>query len=409
MQISDRAIRVNLVLCSVLHGLNHFLLIFYKPMYPQMAQFFGLSSVAEVTTRLTITYVGYGIANFVTGLLARRINLRIVLFFGMILMSLSAAAMTAVPAAGYGWAIVFAFLMGLGGGTYHPAANSLMTSLYEHKQGHAIGILSIGSALGFIAAPLLGTHLGRDAIGFQSMFLIAGGVSFVYAWVFLIFTRSAPRLGQRSVPAGAPVAGALPKAALAVIIVLLAFPTVIRDIINWGYYEVTPYWVAHGFSQGVGVDWVQIMAYLPGLMVQPITGKLCDRLGPFTVVAGMFVIMSGGYALLGFNSPVLIWVGLALYGIGVSATTVANETYMASLVPARSRGIVYGILLSLALGLGGYLGGASGWIIDLFGKASRVGYQVWFFGMGLLTGASVVCYFIIEAIRKKHRVELPKA
>jgi FSR family fosmidomycin resistance protein-like MFS transporter len=201
MQISDRAIRVNLVLCSVLHGLNHFLLIFYKPMYPQMAQFFGLSSVAEVTTRLTITYVGYGIANFVTGLLARRINLRIVLFFGMILMSLSAAAMTAVPAAGYGWAIVFAFLMGLGGGTYHPAANSLMTSLYEHKQGHAIGILSIGSALGFIAAPLLGTHLGRDAIGFQSMFLIAGGVSFVYAWVFLAErapARPAERTGRRA-------------------------------------------------------------------------------------------------------------------------------------------------------------------------------------------------------------------
>jgi MFS family permease len=409
MPLSTRAVRLNLVLCSILHGLNHYLLIFYKPMYPQMASFFGLTSVAEVTTRLTITYLGYGVANFLTGILTRKLDLKYVLFGGMILMSLAAAAVAFVPAAGYGWAVLFAFLMGLGGGTYHPAANTLMTSLYEKKQGHAIGVLSIGSAIGFTAAPLVGTHLGRDWLGFQTLFLISGLAAFLFAWVFLVFMRSVPPLHLRRDAATTRTGSGAPRAALAVIIVLLAFPTVLRDAINWGYYEVTPYWAANGFSQGIGVDWVQLMAYLPGLVVQPAAGKLCDRLGPYAVVAGTFVVMAAGYVFLAFDSLALVWIGLALYGIGLSATTVANETYMASIVSARRRGLVYGIVLSLALGLGGYLGGVSGWIVDLFGKETRLGYQVWFAGMGALTGLSIISYVIIERLRKKHKVVLESA
>ncbi|MBN2354113.1 MAG: MFS transporter [Spirochaetales bacterium] len=404
MHLDARAIRLNLVLCSILHGLNHYLLIFYKPMYPQMASFFGLTSVAEVTTRLTVAYLGYGLSNFLTGVLAKRVNLKYVLFGGMVVMSLSASAVAFAPAAGYGWAVLFAFLMGLGGGTYHPAANTLMTSLYESKQGHAIGMLSIGSAVGFAAAPLIGTHLGRDILGFRCLFLASGLAAFLFAWIFLAFVRSVPPLGKRPAAEDKNQANGLTKAALAIVIVLLAAPALLRDTMNWGYYEVTPYWVDNGFTHGIGVDVIQLMAYLPGLLVQPLTGKLCDRFGPFAVVIATFAVMSAGYVFFAFPSPVLLWLGLACYGIGLSATTVANETYMASIVSAGSRGIVYGIVLSFALAFGGFLGGASGLIIDHFGKHSLLGYRFWFAGMGILTGASIACYFIIETVRRKKRI-----
>jgi len=48
----------------------------------------------------------------------------------------------------------------------------------------------------------LSPYLGRDAIGFQNMFLIAGGASFLYAWVFLLFTKNVPPLGLKPLPVG---------------------------------------------------------------------------------------------------------------------------------------------------------------------------------------------------------------
>ncbi len=395
-----KTLRLNLILCSILHGFNHYLLIFYKPMYPLMAGFFGLGNVADVTTRLTIAYVGYGLANFLTGLLARRFNLKHILFGGMLLMSAATAAMALVPADAYWLFVLLAFLMGLGGGTYHPAANTLMTALHEDKHGHAIGFLSIGSAVGFTAAPLLGTHLGKELVGFQNMFLLSGAAAFIYAWVFLLFMRGVTRLERQSAPKARPENRMTGKL-LAIVIVFLAVPTVIRDMINWGYFEITPYWVQYGFSQGIGIDWVQLMAYLPGLVVQPLAGKLCDKLKPLTVVVATFALTSLGHICLGLNAPVLAWTGLALYGVGLSGATVANETYMASIVTARSRGLIYGIVLSLALGVGGYLGGSSGWIVDAFGKTAPGGYRLWFIGMGLVNAAGILCYAVIEKIRKK--------
>jgi sugar phosphate permease len=81
--MNRRSALVNLVFCSVMHGLNHYLIIFFKPMYPMMTDHFGLTNVAEITTRMTIIYLGYGISNFVSGLLSRRFSQKLILFFGM--------------------------------------------------------------------------------------------------------------------------------------------------------------------------------------------------------------------------------------------------------------------------------------------------------------------------------------
>jgi MFS family permease len=403
--MDKKTLRLNLILCAILHGLNHYLLIFYKPMYPLMAGFFGLSTVADITTRLTIAYVGYGIANFITGILARRINLKYILFGGMLLMSLSTMAMALVPSGSYGLFVFLAFLMGLGGGTYHPAANTLMTSLHEEKHGHAIGILSIGSAIGFALAPLAGTFLGgtkpgAGIIGFQNLFILSGIIGFVYAWIFFFMMRG---VAVMKAPAPAPSGqrSGFSAGTLGLIIVFLVIPSTIREIMAWGHYEITSYWVENGFSQGIGVGIIQVMAYLPGLVVQPLAGKLCDRLGSVRVVMGTFALTSIGYLLLVPASPVTAWLGLVLYGTGLSAATVANETFMASVATSRTRGIVYGIVLSLALGAGGYLSGCSGLIVDFFGKTSDTGYRVWFGGIALVNLAGILCYPVIERLKRR--------
>src|SRR5208283_4821387 len=94
-------IKLNLFFCAVLHGLNHYLIIFYKPMYPQISDFFGLSAVANLTIPLSVIYVGYGLSNFLTGILARKYSLKYLLFFGMVLMSISTMLFSFVPAGSY--------------------------------------------------------------------------------------------------------------------------------------------------------------------------------------------------------------------------------------------------------------------------------------------------------------------
>jgi hypothetical protein len=237
-------------------------------------------------------------------------------------------------------------------------------------------------------------------IGFQNLFALSGVTAFLYAFVFLFFLRGVTSLKRHeTVPDG--TRKRFSGRVMALIIIFLAVPTVIRDMINWGYFEITPYWVLYGFSGGIGIDWVQLLAYLPGLVVQPVAGKLCDKLKPLTVVVAAFMITSMGHIMLGIGGLPVVWTGLVLYGIGLSAATVANETYMASIVNARSRGLVYGVVLSLALGVGGYLGGASGWIVDAFGKTAVTGYRIWFIGMGVVNAVSILCYTVIERLRNR--------
>ncbi len=367
-----------------------------------MADFFGLSAVANLTIPLSAIYVGYGLSNFLTGILARKYSLKYLLFFGMVLMSISTMLFAFVPAGSYGLSIILIFLMGLGGGTYHPAANTFMTTLYEERQGHAIGILSIGSVTGFIVAPLVGTHIGRDLIGFHALFLASGTVSLLFCFLFLFFVKDITVSHAKTLDAVLETKKPLPVKAFAFIIILLCIPATLRDLMGLGYYEITPFWVDNGFSSAIGIQIVQLMAYAPGIIVQPLTGKLCDRLGSVRIMAVTVLVCCVGHAALALILPVAAWFGLILYGVGMSASTVAGETYMASVVTRKNRGMVYGIVLSVSMGVGGFLGGTSGWVVDQFGKTNAAGYQLWFVGMGILLAASLVVYPIIERIRKKH-------
>jgi len=292
--------------------------------------------------------------------------------------------------------------MGLGGGTYHPAANTFMTTLYEKKQGHAIGMLSIGSVIGFIAGPLLGTQVGKNLIGFQALFMISGIVSLLFCLIFLFAVRDITKSHAKTLDALPETKKALPIGAISIVIILLCIPAMFRDLMSWGYYAITSFWVDNSFSSGIGIDIFQIMAYAPGLLFQPLAGKLCDRFGPVRILVVTILICCVGHIALAFISPVFAWVGLSLYGIGMSASTVASETFMASVVTRKNRALVYGIVLSAALGVGGFLGGTSGWVVDQFGKTNAAGYQLWFVGMGVLLTACLVVYPVIQRIRKKH-------
>jgi|GEM_PF-2445364 len=398
---------LNLVFCSVMHGLNHYLLIFFKPMYPQIGEYFGLSNIADLTTRMTLLYAAYGLSNFLAGLLCRYVGLKFLIAAGMALMSASTIMFALVGPDMYGAAVVLVFLMGLGGGTYHPAANTLITSCYEQRRGHAIGILSIGSAVGFVAAPFAGQHIGAGWLGFRGLFAVSGLAALAFDLVFLAAVKEPPRADRKASRQGLNDRHTLSGKPLAAAIVLICIPVTLRELVGWSFYEITPFWVHYGFSAGITIGLVQAMQYMPGLLVQPVTGKLCDRFNPLIMVIATFGMMGLGAAMFAFNSPAVLWTALVLFGCGAVASTVASETFMASVATAAHRPLVYGICLSIGLAAGGFSAGISGAVVDFFGRDNATGYQLWFAGSGTALMLSAFLYLAVRRPANEKRGRLP--
>jgi len=397
--MNKRNALINLALCSTMHGLNHYLLIFFKPTYPEMTHYFGLVNIADITTRMTIIYASYAISNFAAGLLSRRFSLKMILFFGMLLMSISTILVAFIPPNKYNIVVLLIFLMGLGGGTYHPAANTLITSCYEGKPGHAIGMLSIGAAIGFIIAPFVGQYVGLKWLGFRKLFLISGSISLLFDLVFLTMAKDREKIENYTCEypsAYNPLPGGR---ILAIAIVLICIPVTVREILGWSFYEVTPWWVKNGFSGGITIGWVQTMQYMPGIIVQPLTGKLCDRINPLYMVMFTFCLMAAGAILFACSVPIAVSLGLLVFGVGACASVVASETYMATLASPNNRSLVYGVALSVGLGLGGLIAGVSGCVVDFFGRQNVTGYRLWFISVSAGLILSTFIYPLINRLR----------
>ena len=393
---------INLLFCSILHGINHYLMIFYKPTYTVMTDYFRITNIGDITTRLTVFYAGYGLANFLSGLLARKFSLKKILFWGTILMSTSAMTVIFITPNTYYLLVILIFLMGLGGGVYHPVANTLITASYEGKPGHAIGMLSIGSAIGLASAPFAGEYLGVKLIGFKELFFISGMVSLIFSFFFLIFVNDKEPVNQEVTSTNNNNSGALSYGkTLILAIILMCIPVTMREIMSWSFFEITPFWVKYGHSYGITIGIVQMMQYAPGLIVQPITGKLCDKLKPLRMVVITFALLGCGYILFAGSGPIMLWIALVVFGIGMSASTVASETFMASIATSKNRSLIYGVVLSVGLGIGGLTAGVAGKVVDHFGKESVTGYRIWFIIIGIILILSTGIYFIIEKLRKK--------
>lgn len=392
----------NLFLCSVMHGFNHFAIIFFKPLNPSIAEYFGLENVGVLTSAVSMFYAAYAVSNLLSGIFALRFGLKNMLTLGSAGMSASMLLVAFIPADGFPLFVLAIVACGLGGGTYHPAANTLIVSSFEAKPGRAIGFLSMGASLGFSLAPFFGQYVG-EAIGFRNMFLITGAFGLLFTAIFFVLAADPPIDAPDIRTTGPHRDKRLGRGKMFfTVIALMCIPVTLREIVGWSFYEITPFWEKSGFSGGISIGMVQSMQYLPGIVVQPLVGMLCDRFRPVATVVATFAAMGVGMALCALGSTPAIWAALALFGIGTVASTVASETYMGGIAGARDRGIVYGVTLTVGLGLGGVVSGLSGWVVDYFGVAEVAGYNAWFVASGLLLAASTVTYFLIEKLRKKH-------
>ncbi|HVT90065.1 MAG TPA: MFS transporter [Tepidisphaeraceae bacterium] len=142
---------VTLAFCAILHALSHAYGQLLVPLYLMIVADLRLSGVRAASLIVTIYGLAYCIGSYPAGILADRFNRKTLLAVGLIGNALAMIAMGLTRQ--YEMLVVLAIIAGMFGTLFHPAANALVPAHYPKSPGMAIGLLGIGSGLGFFFGP----------------------------------------------------------------------------------------------------------------------------------------------------------------------------------------------------------------------------------------------------------------
>ena len=146
-----RRSHLTLALCTILHGFTHAYGAMFVPLYFRIAEDLKLSGVGAAALIVTLYGAVYNLGSYGAGLAADRYSRKTLLGIGLLG---NAVAILAIGVSRQYWLILcFSVAAGIFGAIFHPAANALSSSHYPKSPGMAIGILGIGSGLGFFFGP----------------------------------------------------------------------------------------------------------------------------------------------------------------------------------------------------------------------------------------------------------------
>ncbi len=143
--------RVTLAGATILHAFTHAFPTMFAPLYLMMVADMHLGGVKYATLLITVYGMVYYLVAYPAGVLADRYDRRILLSIGMIGNAL--AVMLIGFTHSYLLLLLLAVMAGVFGTLFHPTANSLIPAHFPGNPGFAIGLLGIGSGLGFWFGP----------------------------------------------------------------------------------------------------------------------------------------------------------------------------------------------------------------------------------------------------------------
>src|SRR5205809_5420816 len=314
-------------------------------------------SAAAVSAPVTVYYVAGALLTMVIGGVYERFGPRAVVAVGSLAMAVGLAALGLVTRP---WQLYPVFLvMAVGWGSMSGAAiNIILAPWWERRRGLAVSIAFNGATLGgVIVTPMLIPLIAVP--GFTRALVIAGLVSFgaVIAVAAAVMRRGPEALGLGPDGEAAPSAVAAPGVAAArrwrgdalrtwrfwsvsapFALGLAAQVGVLTHLVAL----VTPAVDAGGAARAVGTT---TAAALIGRLL---TGIVVDRLNRRAVASATLVIQMLGLAVLTWlPSATAVYVGCALFGLGVGNLTTLPGLILAVEWP-RER---FAALVGLAVGI----------------------------------------------------------
>jgi MFS family permease len=367
-----------------------------------MQRDFGFDSVAPATALVTVMMFAYFLPSYAMGVLADRINRKVLLSAGLAINGVGFAMLAFAPS--YPVAVLSMIIAGIGGSFFHPAATAMIARMFPVRTGRALGLIGIGASVGFFVgtiytgwrAGMLEPTLGAAA--WRRPVLEIG----VFAWL-------ADNEKPLPVSAATPVyTGKLfPTPALWLFFFASAFAFSLRDFAGAGMGSLGSLFLQKAQGFGPKMAGIALSAiFLSSALSNPLFGHLSDRNRPrwlalvLTVAAIMVAIFP--HVPKAWTIPTFV-----VYGFFFMASYPMVEAALMESVPDAIRGRVFGLFITV----GGVIANTSHWIVgnevkrmgaDAF---SPGGYCVLYGALAALLLVAMLGLPCLHAIRKREHLD----
>lgn len=285
-------------------------------------------------------------------------------------------------------------VQGIGWGLSNTASGTIASDLVpKDRRGEGLGFFGLSGNLALAIGPALGLFLVNH-IEFSTLFIICGSLTLIALLLALNvkYVKAEP-LTQAEIEEDELNTSrfnffekrALPASAL------LFF-------ITFTFGGIATFLPAYTFQQGFAPHYIQIYFVLYALALVTtrfFAGRIYDRRGLAIVfIPGSLLIIAGLTLLAILNSPVYLFVGAILYGLGFGTVQPALQASAINTTPPRKRGMANATFFS-AFDLGVGLGAMT------FGLVAQYADYNMIYWVSAASGClSLVLFFILRSARK---------
>ncbi len=252
-------------------------------------------------------------------------------------------------------------LSGLGTALFHPANAALVAATGGEKRGLAMAFFSAGGTLGGAIAPLIIVSY-VDALGMErTPWLIIPALG-VIAWIAVSINGNTSAYGDSTHLTSRIISLRHLPIGLIVLWLVIVFRSLAGTTFGNFLAVLITQRGGSTFTGGVGISVFLLAGALGGFA----GGSLSDRIGPKRVMLSSLALASP-FLLLFLHGPTqlsLFFLGLA--GFFLFASTPVGIVAAQRLLPGKV-GLVSGLVMGFAWGMGGLALTPIGWLADLYG------------------------------------------
>lgn len=392
--------QATLVLCTILHTFTHAYGAMLVPLYLMTATDLRLPGVQYAALLVTVYGIVYNACSYGAGVLADRVNRKDLLGWGLVLNAIAIGLMGLTRR--YEVLIVLAVLAGFAGTLFHPAANALIPAHFPKSPGMAIGLLGIGSGLGFFLGPQYAgwraVHAGwhfASVANWQKPCVELGAIGLLCGIAFLVVAREAPG-NHVSRPAPKPLGSRMRWTVLAIACTLGC-----RDFAGVASVSLVSIFLlkAHHLNAAAAGFVVGAMMLI-GVVANPVAvwASPGRRRLPMLIVA----LLAAGVIICTVPWAARVWVlpVLCCFQACHLGSYAMSDAAMLERVPAPLRGRVVGLFLTIA----GTAASTSPWIMGYWTDSlgARSGQPLAYVGpfvlLGVMMWLAILCTPLIARL-----------